>query len=288
MSIATIKESVSIFDLLDKIGVGTQKGEAGRERGVDMFKSWWRGENNASVSIFDKGRRWKDHQSGEFGDVIDLAQKSFGCSRGDALKRLDTSNFEGCRIPERHEDKQSSGVEITRNSEVKHSALFQYAESRGISRRVLLKYCREIGYRNGDSTYFGIAFQNQTGGFEVRNKYLPVCIGRKDISIIGAGRNKAVVMEGFFDFLTLVEMSLQGRLNLDLREFTAIVLNSVEMKNRVDLKPYSEAILILDNDRAGDEATVYLQELGANDYRSVLFSRKFNDLNDFWTGKESS
>lgn len=43
-------------------------------------RSPFREEHNASFSVFDDARRWKDHAAGEGGDVIDFIVKAQGCS----------------------------------------------------------------------------------------------------------------------------------------------------------------------------------------------------------------
>lgn len=51
-------------------------------------KSPFRAERNPSFSIFDGGRKWKDHGSGEGGDVINFWMKATGKSKGDSIEEL--------------------------------------------------------------------------------------------------------------------------------------------------------------------------------------------------------
>ena len=45
-------------------------------------------DRNASFSIYDGGRRWKDHGTGEAGDAVVFLAKHLGLSNGEACKRL--------------------------------------------------------------------------------------------------------------------------------------------------------------------------------------------------------
>jgi hypothetical protein len=51
-------------------------------------KSPFRDERNPSFSIFDEGKGWKDHGTGEGGDVIDFWMKATGKSKGDSIAEL--------------------------------------------------------------------------------------------------------------------------------------------------------------------------------------------------------
>jgi len=60
-------------------------------------------------------------------------------------------------------------------------------------------------YTYNGKSYFALAFANESGGYELRNRYYKGCYGHKDISLI-PGRNTAsksvAVFEGFMDFLS--------------------------------------------------------------------------------------
>lgn len=45
----------------------------------------WREDRKPSFSIFDGGRRWKDHSTGESGDVVDFVARAKGLSVKDAI-----------------------------------------------------------------------------------------------------------------------------------------------------------------------------------------------------------
>lgn len=53
-----------------------------------VYHSPFRRDRNASFSLFNGGRSFKDHATNDGGDVIDFACLAFGCSKKEAVKRL--------------------------------------------------------------------------------------------------------------------------------------------------------------------------------------------------------
>ena len=51
-------------------------------------RSPFRPDKNPSFSIYDHGRRWKDHGTGEQGNAADFLAKARGLSNGDACREL--------------------------------------------------------------------------------------------------------------------------------------------------------------------------------------------------------
>ena len=51
-------------------------------------RSPFRDDKHPSFSIFDYGRRWKDHGTGEQGNAADFLAKARGLSNGDACREL--------------------------------------------------------------------------------------------------------------------------------------------------------------------------------------------------------
>lgn len=57
-------------------------------RAAPSCKSPFRQDRNASFSVFDDGRKWKDHATGEYGDIVDFIAKARGISKCDAAHEL--------------------------------------------------------------------------------------------------------------------------------------------------------------------------------------------------------
>ena len=129
--------------------------------------------------------------------------------------------------------------------------------------------------------YRALAFENQSGGFEVRNPSFKGTIGTKDITVLRApGRRDAAIFEGAIDFLsTLVHYKLEApRSNV-------LVLNSVSFVERAIAELQAGQIerlyAYLDHDRAGEEA---LSRLSAEPWQvqdASSFYRDHKDANEY-------
>ena len=140
----------------------------------------------------------------------------------------------------------------------------------------------EIYYQRGDNNFFSIVFTNNSGGYVTRNKHpkSKINLGKADITTIINPSKQIKIFEGFFDYLSYLEMTQ----NTILSDY--IILNSVSHTQRA-LKliqgKYGLIELYLDNDKSGDEAT---EKFIKNNSRcKVIDKRKhyknFKDLNEF-------
>ena len=130
-----------------------------------------------------------------------------------------------------------------------------------------------------DKNYFGIGFKNDSDGYEIRNAYSKICLGKKDITTIKNNSKSLLIFEGFFDFLSFknVEKSLENEVS------DYMILNSVSMINKIknEIGKYENIELYFDNDEAGNRAVEIIknEKNEAEDCR-VLYS-DFKDLNDW-------
>lgn len=58
------------------------------ESRTGKFKSPFREDRTASFSVFNDGSKWKDHATGEHGDIFDLVIMAKGCDKKEALRFL--------------------------------------------------------------------------------------------------------------------------------------------------------------------------------------------------------
>ena len=123
---------------------------------------------------------------------------------------------------------------------------------------------------NGKKLY-AIGFENQSGGWELRNSFYKGSLGKKDISLITKDSKNIYVFEGFF-FVEINE-----NFNGDL-----LVLNSISMykKSKEILKNYEEIFLFLDNDSAGEKMKNEMLLDFSNAVDSSLMYKNFKDLNE--------
>ena len=136
-----------------------------------------------------------------------------------------------------------------------------------------------------DKRYFGVGFQNNSNGLEIRNLYSKICLGKKDITLIKSENNpnnEIAIFEGFFDYLTYKNLEKSDSPASDF-----LVLNSTAMFFKAEemLKKYDKIYLFLDNDSNGK----YVTSIIINQYKNVedcsLLYRNFKDLNE-WYCKE--
>lgn len=221
-----------------------------------------------------------DFGTGKRYDVVSLVQGIKLCSVSEALEYLSLFDFsfneQICNVT-----KDENKYEILSISEVKHNALIQYLKERRIENNIHL--LKEIHYKISDKKYFGIGFKNDTDGYEIRNKYSKICIGRKDITTIKNNSSCLRIFEGFMDYLSFKQM--EKTLKKALSDY--VILNSVTMIFKIEkiIDSYEKIELYFDNDEAGNRATNEIKQLNLHveDYRTLY--QNYKDLNDFIMSK---
>ena len=164
---------------------------------------------------------------------------------------------------------------------LEHRALVAYLQERGIPAHIATANCKEAQYSVNGKFYFAVAFENVSGGWELRNRYFKGCRRRKDISYLPWARDgpsaECAVFEGFIDYLSALTLGI-------ISGADTIILNSVVNVNKAVpfLKGYTTINCYLDNDNAGKTALAELTAIYGSTMidRSTLYS-EFNDLNDF-------
>ena len=223
-----------------------------------------------------------DFGTGKKYDIVSFVQGIKLCSVSEALEYLSQFDFsfneQICNIT-----KDESRYEILSISEVKHNALIQYLKERRIENNIHL--LKEIHYKISDKKYFGIGFKNDTNGYEIRNKYSKICIGRKDITTIKNNSSCLRIFEGFMDYLSFKQM--EKTLKKALSDY--VILNSVTMIFKIEkiIDSYEKIELYFDNDEAGNRATNEIKQLNPYVEDNRILYQNYKDLNDFIMGKIS-
>ena len=101
-------------------------------------------------------------------------------------------------------------ITVLAQFELGSTALTSYLHKRGIPVEIAQKYCREIRYQIGEKIYYGIGFQNDFDGWEIRNPYFKGSTSPKDTTTIQNGCKQVCVFEGFIDFLTYLAIAAQS------------------------------------------------------------------------------
>ncbi len=237
-------------------------------------------ENHASFKINKNLNYWYLHSEGIGGKNIDFMKRYLNASVSEVLIWAENQNFSSFHqqnISNTKLEKLSKNYEVIEIKNVQHPALLEYLKERNVGNQT--QFLHEIHYRMNDKNYFGIGFKNDSGGYEIRNKYSKICLGKKDISTIKNDSNSVRVFEGFFDFLSF--KNLENKLEKEPSDY--FILNSVSMIHniKISLEKYEKVELYLDNDEAGNRAVeIICSEIqNAKDCR-VLYS-DYKDLNEY-------
>ena len=277
MTIAQARD-ISIVDILQNLGY-EHTSTNGKE---SWYLSPFRSENSASFKLNLKLNRWYDHGEQIGGNVVDLIVKLKKCTVSEALKYLqscDTFSFQKqtALAYERKKEGNCNNVLIVKR--IEHSALKQYLVSRGIINSYALMQIEEVHYEIDQKNYFAIGFKNKSDGWELRSKYAKICLGKKDITLIDNECTVVKIFEGFFDYLSFLQISDEKNIN----ESDYLILNSAALvvKNISILEKYKVIELYLDNDSTGDKYTKLITERlpAAKDERFKYSECK--DLNEY-------
>lgn len=276
MNIKQAKE-IPVEKVLERMGYLPQK--------ISGFDLWFISpfrllEKTPSFKINTKKNKWFDFGENFGGNTLDFVIKKSGCTVSDALVFLkDFSVFfsfhqqENCLdIPE--EKKYS----ITSISNVKSYALLEYLSYRGIKNTEVINTLSQVNYKINEKSFYAIGFKNDKGGWEVRNKYVKICLNHKDVSLIKNDSNRLRVFEGFFDYLSFIQLFDEVKNDSDY-----LILNTISLlkKSESIFSNYIEIELYLDHDLKGKETTLDLliRYKNAKD-KSDLYSNH-KDLNEF-------
>ena len=266
---------ISVEEVLQSLGHFPTKQNEKEAWFINPFSK----ENNASFKINKNLDYWYLFSEGIGGNNIDFMKKYLNASISEVLDWAENQNFSSFHQQTKNQKlfNLPKTYEILEVKEIQHPALLQYLKSRKVENQKHL--VSEIHYQMNDKKYFGIGFKNDSDGYEIRNAYSKICLGKKDITTIKNNSKSLLVFEGFFDFLSFknIEESLENEPS------DYMILNSVSMINKIknSLETYEKIDLYFDNDEAGNRAVEIIknEKIEAEDCR-VLYS-DFKDLNDW-------
>ena len=282
MNCETIKQNIGIRTVLESFSIFPVK----ENRKTAFYFALDREEKIPSLSVdFVKNKAF-DFGTGKSYDVISIVQQMNQCSVSDALKYLSAFEFSSQNKFLNEGIKTQSDYKILEIKELEHPALIQYLKSRKVFEQKHL--VKEIHYELNEKKYFSIGFKNNSGGFEIRNPYSKICLGKKDITFIQSeqnSNNEIVIFEGFFDYLTFRNLEKSDNPTSDF-----LILNSTAMLFKAEerLKKYETISLFIDNDANGKSVKARIQ----NQYKNVedcsLIYHDFKDLNEWFCEKEAN
>jgi hypothetical protein len=275
----TQAKEISIESVLQNLGCEPTK----CTENESWYLSPFRIEKTASFKLNRKINRWFDHGEQKGGNVIDFLIEKFGFNVTEALSYLEKFDtfFSFQKQIFETPVKEESNVNIEKVIPIQHLALIQYLKSRGITKFQTESNLKEVHYTIKDKKYFAIAFENRSGGFEIRSKYAKICLGKKDITIISNQSQILRITEGFFDYLSFSQI----RDNKKLEQSDYLILNSVALitKNLSVLENYQKIELYLDNDTIGNKYTEIIKEAFQNSIDCRGKFKGYKDLNEWFS-----
>lgn len=263
---------IPITGFLQSIGIEPHKVSGN----AYWYKSPLRRENTPSFKVDARLNVWFDHGLGQGGKLVDLGIALFQVDVAEFLTRLDSTKSFSFQKPEIVEP---THFEIRKTKALENRALLDYLNERAIESSIAKEYCHEVYYKIKDKNYFALGFENDSHGFEIRNKYFKGCLGIKDITTIKNDQSSQIILfEGFIDFLS----ALQLPVNLTKSSF--VVLNSVNQVNKavtqIKALGATETIAFFDNDDAGRSCLASLRECFPNTIDGSRLYEGYKDLNE--------
>lgn len=287
-------KQISITDILDKLGYTPTRSN----QNESWYLSPFRNEKTPSFKVNVRKNIYFDFGEGSGGTIIDFVMHYNNCTIQEALRKLKneshSSSFHQQKNLETF-DLTVKAYEVIKVKDLQNKYLLEYASSRKLNIEIVKKYCKEIHYRIRGKNYYGLGFRNDAGDYEVRNKYVKLMLGKKEISTIKNNQNSIILFEGWSDFISFLTLYPEQELKHDY-----IVLNSVSMLPKaieelynytikhlynytiIQLYNYIEIVCCFDNDSAGDKATLKLQNIFKNQVKDGRIRYPdHKDLNEY-------
>ena len=277
MNCKTINEQIRIIDYLAQKDIYP----INSKQNIFWYLSPFRNEKTASFKIDVSTNRFYDFGEGFGGTLIDLISKLEKLSIKEIIQKFNENSFSFQKQNDFQFEKNQTKneYEILELKEISSFPLLQYLEERNLPLEIVKRYCKEIHYKLNDKKYYAIAFPNNQNGFEIRNKYVKMCLVKKDISLIKNNQNQLKIFESWSDFISYIFLFPTNEF-----EYDYLILNSIALlrKNIELINKYESIQSYFDHDDAGKSATNFLEtELKTKVKNDSNFYKNYKDLNEF-------
>lgn len=266
--------NLSIVDFLDMSNIRPVK----RYQDELLYHCPYRKDKDPSFSVNVKKNVWRDSGRNQGGDLILLVCKMYNVSLSEALKILSTKKPQSFSFSVQH-DSNNQPIKIRHIQEIQNKALIQYLTSRLISLEIASIYFKEAYYQVNSKQFFALAFKNDKGGYELRNKYFKGCTSPKFLTTIPGKKDSINIFEGSFDFLSALVYYKTNR-----PTHQTIILNSLSFVNQTFdiIKTCKSVNLFLDNDEAGEKTVQEYKSIHQNikDFSKIIYPQK-KDFNNY-------
>ena len=277
MNCKQASENISIREILESFSLFPSKDNQKNA----FYYAFDREEKTPSLSVNYEKNTAFDFGTAKKYDNVSLVQGVKKCSVSEALeylKRFDFSvSITKTEATDRSNPNRSANYRILDINEVENHSLIQYLKTRKVENQT--EFLKEIHYQMNDKNYFGIGFKNDSDGYEIRNKYAKICLGKKDITTIKNDSGNVKIFEGFIDFLSF--KNVENFLEKEPSDY--IILNSVSMISTLknSLENYKKIELYFDNDEAGNRAVEMLKNKLEKVEDGRILYKDFKDLNEW-------
>ena len=293
MNISEAKQ-IRIVDFLAQLGHRAQYVKSKQY----WYLSPFRQEDTPSFKVNDRLNEWYDFGAATGGDLVELGKHLYGTdSVSEVLACIErhagTNELPRVRLPAVMLRPVEAEMKDIRVVPLRHHALLSYLHSRMIDADIGKIFCKEVHYELRKRHYFGLAFCNLSGGYEVRNPYYKGCLKNKDVSLIshthGETQGHVCVFEGFMDFLSYMTLRQAGDREICLEvPCDHLVMNSVNNFKKAlgHLQEYPFIHCYLDNDLAGQKTVETIAMLFTGKVNNEAYRYDgYKDLNDYLRGK---
>ncbi len=294
-------KKIDLLGYLERLGF-----KPARTQGNDhWFLSPFRDEKTPSFKVNSKLNVWYDHGIGKGGTIIDFGVEFYRCSVADFLQRMQDNNllpFHPQFVPKKEaglsgdEKKKIAIVKVEEN--ITSYALLGYLRQRNIDVDIAKIYCTQVTFELYGKQYLAIGFENNSGGFELRNAGFKGSSSPKDFCFFRGHSDKILlntaedfpmvakdilVFEGFTDFLSYQTLQQQKFSSLSNEQPHFLVLNSLAFfkKSQGLMEKHGAVHLYLDHDRAGIKATQQALLSGKKYVDKSLLYKSHKDFNEF-------
>ncbi|MBT3383127.1 MAG: mobilization protein [Prolixibacteraceae bacterium] len=269
-------KKISIIGYLASVGINPEK----VKNGAAWYNSPFRTESTPSFKVDRNLNLWYDFGIGTGGNVLNLVMNLNSTDVAGALLVLQKPEYSKITFSFSEQQKpELSNIQIKHTQPLQNRALLQYLASRGISQFKAVNFVSEAYYQVNRKQYFSLAFKNDCGGYELRNKYFKGSTSPKAITTIKGSPESVNIFEGWIDFLSALEYYKTSK-----PASTCIILNSTNNLDTVigTLQNYRQINLFLDNDPTGELATEKIKSIHPNtkDYSKIIY-KNHNDFNQY-------
>jgi hypothetical protein len=256
------------------------------------YRSPLRKEETASFHVDSQKNLWCDlgesMPARRGGDSIKLVKLMFNVDDSQALQIISKDRKTTQSLSFHQQKPSSQRTDINHVQQLQNNALIQYLSTRKIPIEVATRYIKEAYWPSEHNltkevkNYFGLAFRNDLGGYELRNKYFKGSTRPKGITTI-EGNSTLNIFEGFMDFLSFHTYCKKTK-----SAETNIVLNSNSNLYKLFdvLVNYETINSYLDNDQSGKKAFDEIQSYRPDAInQSQIIYPGYKDFNDFLLNK---